>query len=63
MSTDEPLRQQHPSGRPVATSRWGVKTEHRIPNKEPLVPGLRRQHDTYAVGFTASICPEDEDEA
>lgn len=54
----EPMRPRglkHPSGQPIFRKQFGVISRTRVPCDEPLTPGLRRDRQTYAVGFTAKI--------
>lgn len=47
---------------PIREEKRGIETKPRVPHVEPLVPRLQREHDTYAIGFTADlISPEPED--
>lgn len=55
-------RRGHPSGRPINRDRVKMLGFFRRPQEEPLVPGLRRGASTNAIGFTARICAEDDDE-
>jgi len=55
-------RPQHPSGRPIRDGRVKMLGFRRLPNDEPLTPGLRRGGQTYAVGFTARISADDEEQ-
>ncbi len=55
-------RPEHPSGRPIhrrGETRLGFT---RRPPDEPLVPGLRRGERANAIGFTARLVSEEDDE-
>lgn len=45
------LRPRHPSGRPVARDNYRRLPILRVPNGEPLTPGLRRRELSSAIGF------------
>lgn len=53
------MTERHEKPVPIRTARLGVETQHRIPHVGPLVPRLQREHDTYAIGFTANLTSED----
>jgi hypothetical protein len=56
-------RPQHPSGRPIRHRKIGVRSIWRIPDTGPVTPGLQQKEGAYAVGFTARIgADEDDDE-
>lgn len=55
-------RPQHPSGRPINRPKYGIKSIWRIPDVGPVTPGLQKKEGAYAVGFTARLCAEDDDE-
>lgn len=47
---------KHPSGQPKRDRVWGTRSIERSPPHERLVPGLRRRDGlTHAVGFTADL--------
>lgn len=55
-------RPQHPSGRPIRYERPKRLGFTRVPDDEPLTPGLRkRRYDTNAIGFTARLNDEFDD--
>lgn len=55
-------RPQHPSGRPISRPKCGIRSIWRIPDEGPVTPGLQKKEGAYAVGFTARICPEDDED-
>lgn len=55
-------RKPHPSGRPIRKQNIRALGFNRRPYDEPLTPGLRREEKTNAIGFTARIVSEDDDE-
>ena len=56
-------RPQHPSGRPIRNSQWGVKSIYRIPDKGAVTPRLQPKEATAnPIGFYAEICSRDDDE-
>lgn len=57
-----PERPQHPSGRPIRRNQVKGLGFTRRPFDGPLSPGLQKERQTYAVGFTARIAAEDDDE-
>lgn len=58
----QPKGRAHPSGRPVITDVSPVTLPIvRTTPDEPLTPGLRRNRQTYAIGFTAQIGAFDDD--
>lgn len=52
----------HPSGAPIRRTQVGIRSIWRVPDDGPVTPGLRRRDGAYAVGFTARICAEDDDD-
>lgn len=55
-------RRGHPSGRPINRDRVKMLGFFRRPLDEPATPGLRKTPVANAIGFTARICAEDDDE-
>lgn len=57
-----PERKPHPSGRPIIRHPVKMLGLTRRPFDGPLTPGLQRDRQTYAVGFTARIPAADDDD-
>ena len=57
-----PPEMQHPSGRPVVREKRGTISRTNIPHHEPLTPGLQRGDLQEAIGFTANLISNDEDD-
>lgn len=57
-----PKGRPHPSGRPVRGEPYSDLQIERPLKGEPLTLGLRRDRQVYAVGFTAQIGGQDDDE-
>lgn len=55
-------RPSHPSGRPIRRNDVKTLGFTRRPFDGPLPPGLQKDRQTYAVGFTARIAMTDDDE-
>lgn len=55
-------RPQHPSGKPIRKPVWGVKSIWRIPDRGSVIPRLQMPATANAIGFTARICSEDDDD-
>lgn len=53
---------QHPSGRPVVEEKRGVISRANTPRNEPLTPGLVRGDLQEAIGFTANLIANDDDD-
>ena len=52
----------HPSGKPVRTSRVVGKTVWRIPDKGSVIPRLQDdKQNVNAIGFTAQLVSEDDE--
>jgi hypothetical protein len=64
MSDREPMSPKgrpHPSGAPIQRKAYGVTSRWRVPNDGYVIPRLQLgRGDTYAIGFTARVCAEDE---
>lgn len=59
----EPIRPKwlpNQNSRPINKSQAGPTTIYRVPTTGFLSPGLQRDRNTTAIGFTASLC-RDED--
>ena len=57
-----PPAMRHPSGRPVVKEKRGVTSLLNPPNDEPLTPGLRRGDLPEAIGFTAGLTADYDDD-
>jgi hypothetical protein len=55
-------RKPHPSGRPIHRRRVASYSRCNIPQEGPLTPRLQASEKTYAIGFTANVGVEEEDE-
>jgi hypothetical protein len=44
---------------PVRARRCGITTATREPHAAPLTPGLRKENQTYAIGFTARLSADE----
>jgi hypothetical protein len=55
-------RRPHPSGKPIRKGQYGVKSIWRIPDRGSVIPRLQQPATVNAIGFTARICAEDDDE-
>lgn len=62
MSGENISRPKHPSGRPLARDNYRRLPITRVPNYEPLTPGLRRRELSSAIGFRYEPPRSDEDE-
>lgn len=55
-------RPQHPSGKPIRQSRYGVTSRYRIPDDGPVTPRLRPKDGlANPIGFNAEIVSRDDD--
>lgn len=48
--------------KPVHRPRYGIISQPNVPYAEPLTPGLRRHPPANAIGFTAKLAYEPDDE-
>jgi hypothetical protein len=55
-------RKQHPSGRPIHHRRIASYSRWNIPQEGPLTPRLQASEKTYAIGFTAKVGEEGDEE-
>jgi hypothetical protein len=55
-------RHQHPSGRPIREQIIKRLSFTRTPFDEPLTPGLRKPPIANAIGFTARLAGDPDDE-
>lgn len=64
MADHEPMRPKgraHPSGAPVRRDKIGVRSIWRVPDDGYVIPRLQPgRRETYAIGFTARICADDD---
>jgi hypothetical protein len=54
-------RPKHPSGKPTRDQPRKELPIPRVPEREPLTPGLRRRELASAFGFTATPYEEQQD--
>jgi len=56
-------KRPHPSGKPIRREETRGRQIWRIPDKGPVIPRLQREpKDISAIGFTAKIVAQDDED-